>query len=166
MNTDKDKGMYDNIDKKSISKIPAIAKTMTREELERRKYENEIFDKVLNVLKEMEDEKTFFEKLYAKLDELSVNDEDIAPVLMPIEEENKWYQEMLIENAKEEGYMLGTQNGINQGILQGISQGISQKARDVVHNMLNKNFNLKTISEITGLSEKEIEKISKDMNLN
>ena len=78
---------------------------MTKEELEERKDESKVFETVLNALNE-------------------INDKNIAPILMPIEEENKWYEEMLIENAKEEGYILGTQNGINQGILQGISYNI------------------------------------------
>ena len=82
---------------------------MTKEELEDRKDESKVFENVLNGLNE-------------------INDENIAPVLMPIEEENKWHQEMLIENAKEEGYILGTQNGLNQGISQGISQVSSQGA--------------------------------------
>ena len=72
---------------------------------------------------------------------------------------------MIAENAKEEGYALGTQNGINQGILLGINQGISQGAKqtkiETVINMLKKKFNTKIISEITGLSKEEIKNISK-----
>jgi len=146
VNVDKYKEMYyNNINKKLTKKIPVIALAMTKEELEDRKDESKVFENVLNGLNE-------------------INDENIAPVLMPIEEENKWHQEMLIENAKEEGYILGTQNGLNQGISQGISQGAKQNKIEVVLNMLKKKIDLKTISEIVGLSKKEIENISKSIN--
>ena len=62
---------------------------MTKEELEKAKEESKVFETVLNGLNE-------------------INDENIVPVLMPIEEENKWYEEMIAKNAKEEGYALGT----------------------------------------------------------
>ena len=52
-----------------------------------------------------------FEMLLKKLDEME--DKGIAPELMPVEEENKWYREMLIENAKEEGIEQGKTNVVS-----------------------------------------------------
>ena len=142
INVDKYKEMYYNdINKRLTNKYPIIAFTMTKEELEKEKDESKVFETVLNGLNE-------------------INDENIVPVLMPIEEENKWYEEMVAENAKKEGYALGTQNGINQGI----SQGAKQNKIETVINMLKEKFDFKIISKITGLTKKEIENISKTMN--
>ena len=57
------------------------------------------------------------------------------------------------------------QEAIKEGMrLAGINEGIEQKQKEVVVNMLNKNFDIKTISEITNLSNVEIEKIKEEMN--
>jgi len=69
-----------------------------------------------------------------------------------------------IKKGIEQGIEQGIQQGIEQGIEQGINQGSIQKEKEVVINMLNKDFNIKTISEITTLTIEEIEKIKEEMN--
>ena len=81
-----------------------------------------------------------------------INDSNIVPVLMPIEEENKWHEEMMLEYARMEG------------VKKGINQGAQEKSFDVVRNMLKKQFDFKTISEITRLPIKKIKEIAKKIN--
>ena len=70
-----------------------------------------------------------------------MEDKGIAPELMPVEEENK----MFIESVKEEG----------------IEEGSKQKCLDIVRKMLKREFDFKTISEITGLPVEHFKKSHK-----
>ena len=137
---DKLKEIYYNNNKRLTGKMLLVGLAMTKEELEENKEENIMFEKLLKKLDEMEDK-------------------GLAPELMPVEEENKWYREMLIESAREEGL----EQGIEQGIEQGFEQGMQKKEREFISNMLNKKFDFKTISEITGLSLNKIKNISKNL---
>ena len=47
---------------------------------------------------------------------------------------------------------------------QGIEQGIEDKSKEVVINMLNKNMDYETISEISGKTIEEIKEIGNDIN--
>jgi len=100
----------------------------------------------LKELEERKNENMFYEKLYAKLDEME--DTGIAPEIMDIEEEKKWYRQMLIESARDEG--------LEQGLEQGIEQGTQQSRLEIVLAMLRKGFDIKLISEITTLGLEEI----------
>ena len=53
----------------------------------------------------------------------------------------------------------GYDKGLEAGIKQGIEKGIEQNQIEIIKNMKAKNFDISTISEITGLSEAEINKI-------
>ena len=72
--------------------------------------------------------------------------------------------EFVLEKGQKEGfdkgYNSGMQKGIQDGMKQGIEQGIEQgkyKANmQIAKNMLERNMDVKVISEITGLNEKEI----------
>ena len=72
----------------------------------------------------------------------------------------------VLEDAKneglQEGLKEGIEQGIEQGIQQGIEQGIEQKEAEMIKGMLKKNIDLKTISEIAGISIDKIKKIEKD----
>ena len=54
--------------------------------------------------------------------------------------------------------------GINQARKEGLEQGSNNKAKEIALNMLKKNMNIEDILEITGLSEKDIEKIKSEEN--
>ena len=71
---------------------------------------------------------------------------------MDIEEEKKWYREMLIESAKEDG------------LEQGIEQGIEKNKTETVINMMKEKLDFKLISRITVLSLENIKSISKTIN--
>lgn len=49
--------------------------------------------------------------------------------------------------------------GIEIGLAQGIEQGIERKTVEHVKNMLNKNYDMNEIIDITGLTKEEIMKI-------
>ena len=75
--------------------------------------------------------------------------------MMSQEEEAKKLHNTLMHHAKDEGF----QEGVEYGIEQGIEQGIKQKTKETALNMLKKDIDKNTISEITGLSIKEIENL-------
>ena len=126
INVDKLKGMYYNSNKKLTEIIPIIALAMTKEELEENKEESNVFENVL-----------------CNLDK--INDTNIVPMFMPVEEEKKWEKEMMIELWKREG--------------------IEETKADVVYKMLKEKLDMKLISKITGLPVKKIKAIAlKEIN--
>lgn len=62
-----------------------------------------------------------------------------------------------MEKGMQEGMEKGIKQGIEQGIEQGLREGEHAKAIEIAKEMLNKNFDKKIISEITGLSISEME---------
>lgn len=94
-------------------------------------------DKFLNTVRELnEDEKVVKDWMWEENDKL------------------RYYNDL---KASEE-------QGIEQGIEKGIEQGIEDKSKEVVINMLNKNMDYETISEISGKTIKEIKEIENDIN--
>ena len=59
----------------------------------------------------------------------------------------------------EEGFKKGIEQGIEKGIEQGIEKGIKENQILTVKNMKNRNIDIALISDITGLSIEEIEKL-------
>ena len=59
----------------------------------------------------------------------------------------------------EEGFKKGIEQGIEKGIEKGIEQGIKENQILTVKNMKNRNIDIALISDITGLSIEEIEKL-------
>ena len=86
-----------------------------------------------------------------------VNDDPEFQKYMSEEEDKKKIQNSLLSEAKEEGIEQGYTSGINDGI----SKGVSQEKVSIAKNMLNKNMSIEDISDITGLSIEEINKLTK-----
>ena len=67
------------------------------------------------------------------------------------------------EYIREEGRMEGIRKGIRKGRMEGIEkgrmEGIEKGRMEVILNMLKKKTDISFISEVTGLSEKEIKKL-------
>ena len=82
-----------------------------------------------------------------------VNNDPEFQKYMSEEEDKKKIQNSLLSEAKEEGIS----QGIEQGYTSGIDDGIKQTAKS----MLNKNMSIEDISDITGLSIEEINKLTK-----
>jgi len=85
-------------------------------------------------------------EVYKKLDDLS---KDKYYALLYDEEEKKAYEnkcilEDAIEDAKENGYS------------SGLNDGESKKTIEIVKNMLKKNMSIEDISDVTGLTIEEI----------
>ena len=73
------------------------------------------------------------------------------------EEDKRKIQNSLLSEAKEEGISQGYTSGINDGI----SKGENKKSIEIAKNMLKKNISIEDISDITGLSIEEINKLTK-----
>ena len=59
-----------------------------------------------------------------------------------------------------ETHRKGLKEGLKEGLDQGLKKGSKETAEKIVLNMLNKKCSTELISEVTGLSEKEIQQIS------
>ena len=59
----------------------------------------------------------------------------------------------------------GREQGLQQGLEQGLQQGIKQSKIEIAKKSLEKNLPLETISEITGLSIKEIQELGEQYKL-
>ena len=86
-----------------------------------------------------------------------VNDDPEFQKYMSEEEDKKKIQNSLLSEAKEEGIGQGYTSGINDGI----SKGENKKSIEIAKNMLKKNMPIEDISDITGLSIEEINKLTK-----
>ena len=67
-------------------------------------------------------------------------------------------QRKLMNSNRNEGYNEGLEVGLNQGMSLGISKGVKQIAKI----MLSKNIDTKTISELTSLTEDEIDELNSE----
>ena len=82
-----------------------------------------------------------------------VNDDPEFQKYMSEEEDKRKIQNSLLSEAKETGY--------TSGINDGISKGKNKKSIEIAKNMLKKNMSIEDISDITGLSIEEINKLTK-----
>ena len=88
------------------------------------------------------------EKTDEFLNKLNIGgDEDMMAVFETIQQDNKRI------------YRRGKKDGIVEGIKQGISQGIMEKSIEIAKKLLKENFSKEKVANLTGLSEKEIEKL-------
>ena len=77
------------------------------------------------------------------------------------------------ETGREEGHKVGKEEGLKEGreeghkegkeegIKEGREEGAKQKSFDIAKRMLEKGIAIETISELTGLTEKEISKLNR-----
>ena len=97
------------------------------------------------------------EDLYDKVME---NSDDEIIGLYDIESHRREIEKSVIEDAMEKGLKKGIEEGIKEGIKEGIEKGVSKEKVNIAKNLLKKNFDIKIIEEITGLSKEEITKIN------
>ncbi len=64
-----------------------------------------------------------------------------------------------LKQGKEEGLKQGKEEGLKQGKEEGLKQGEKNEKRKIAKKLLEEGFEIKKISEITGLSIEEIERI-------
>ena len=69
------------------------------------------------------------------------------------------------EEGREEGHKVGKEEGLKEGkeegIKEGREEGARQKSLDIAKRMLEKGIDIETISELTGLTEKEISELNR-----
>ena len=65
------------------------------------------------------------------------------------------------ETGREEGREEGHKVGKEEGLKEGREEGAKQKSFDIAKRMLEKGIETETISELTGLTEKEISKLNR-----
>ena len=82
-----------------------------------------------------------------------VNNDPEFQKYMSEEKDKRKIQNSLLSEAKENGY--------TSGINDGISKGKNKKSIEIAKNMLKKNMSIEDISDITGLSIEEINKLTK-----
>lgn len=68
-------------------------------------------------------------------------------------------QNAIREAGYDDGYEEGVADGMNTGYNNGIKQGTKQTNLDIAKKLKNKNMDINLISEVTGLTKEEIEKI-------
>ena len=69
-------------------------------------------------------------------------------------------RESALEDGFNEGYNNGMKRGIKEGTKKGIQKGILQEKRDIIMKLKQRGMSVGEISEITGVSKKEIESMS------
>ena len=71
-------------------------------------------------------------------------------------------QKMMLSREREEGIKEGIKEGIEKGIKKGKLEGLKEGQISMAKAMKNKNMDINLISEITGLSIKEVRKLRPD----
>ena len=65
------------------------------------------------------------------------------------------------EEGLEEGHKKGHKEGKEEGLKEGRAEGVKQNSFDIAKRMLEKEIDIETISELTGLTEKEISELNR-----
>ena len=63
--------------------------------------------------------------------------------------------------GREEGHKKGHKEGKEEGLKEGRAEGVKQNSFDIAKRMLEKGIDIETISELTGLTEKEISELNR-----
>ena len=98
------------------------------------------------------------EKLIKNVERYS-SDEDIFTLYTELSK-SELEKNTMIAEARDEGILLGEKRGEARGEVQGKKLGIASEKINIAKTMIQKKFNLDSISEITGLSIKELSKLS------
>jgi len=81
------------------------------------------------------------------------------------EEGHKVGKEEGLKEGREEGHKEGKEEGLKEGkeegIKEGREEGAKRKSFDIAKRMLEKGIDVETISELTGLTEKEISELDR-----
>ena len=63
--------------------------------------------------------------------------------------------------GREEGHKKGHKEGKEEGLKEGRAEGVKQNSFDIAKRMLENGIDIGTISELTGLTEKEISELNR-----
>ena len=150
----------------NMDKIKDIWYSNSKREIEKYKYliMLDLNQKELRNLEKLSQDRSVY-KYMETLEE--VNKDPEFREFMSAEEDNRKIENSLrreaIESGRKEGLEQGIKEGIEQGLEQGIEQGIEQgstkKALEIAKSMITKGMDMDLISELTGLSKENLEKI-------
>jgi len=96
------------------------------------------------------------------LKKLSLNDKVVSKYMSELDKLNKstlFRRYMTEEEDKRKIFNSRISSAEKKGLERGMKKGIEYKSIEIAKNMLNKNMNINIISEVTGLSKEEIEKL-------
>ena len=108
-----------------------------------------------------------FTKLFDVAELAQLDDEDRTNYIKSMNTERDTYNqiEYARETGREEGHKVGKEEGLKEGkeegIKEGREEGAKQKSFDIAKRMLEKGIAIETISELTGLTEKEISELDR-----
>ena len=108
-----------------------------------------------------------FTKLFDVAELAQLDDEDRTNYIKAMNTERDTYNqiEYARETGREEGHKEGKEEGLKEGkeegIKEGREEGAKQKSFDIAKRMLEKGIDIETISELTGLTEKEISELDR-----
>ena len=109
----------------------------------------------------MEENNKELKKAQKVLEEISQDEHEryLAELRQKYIMDQKAIEDAGYDKGLKDGLERGIEQGIEQGIKQGIKQGEKKQNEIIAKKMKKQNLDIKVISEITGLSTKEIEKI-------
>ena len=108
-----------------------------------------------------------FTKLFDVTELAQLDDEDRINYIKAMNTERDTFNqiEYARETGREEGHKVGKEEGLKEGkeegIKEGREEGAKQKSFDIAKRMLEKGIETETISELTGLTEKEISELDR-----
>ena len=105
---------------------------------------------VLRFIHELKADSNFTKRLESSVDE--------AKSRGIMRDEYMYFQDIL-EEEKEEVREIGLAEGRAQGLAEGRAEGLAESSKDIAAKMIKKGYDLKEISELTGLALDEIEKL-------
>ena len=101
------------------------------------------------------------ESVAKKISKLS-KEEEMQGIYLK-EEQEAFIRDQIKAYAMKDGYNEGMEKGMEKGHAEGLEEGALNKQKEIVINMLNKKMDIKTISDITGLSTDEIERLKEEI---
>ena len=104
-----------------------------------------------------------FTKLFDVAELAQLDDEDRINYIKAMNTERDTYNqiEYARESGREEGREEGHKVGKEEGLKEGREEGAKQKSCDIAKRMLEKGIDIETISELIGLTEKEISELNR-----
>ena len=108
-----------------------------------------------------------FTKLFDVAELAQLDDEDRINYIKAMNTERDTYNQIEYaresgrEEGLEEGHKKGHKEGKEEGLKEGRAEGVKQNSFDIAKRMLEKGIDIGTISELTGLTEKEISELNR-----
>ena len=108
-----------------------------------------------------------FTKLFDVAELAQLDDKDRTNYIKSMNTERDTYNQIEYaresgrEEGLEEGHKKGHKEGEEEGLKEGRAEGVKQTSFDIAKRMLEKGIDIGTISELTGLTEKEISELNR-----